>query len=390
MKRLASRLTPNVKKQPRVTLNQMVFATSAIIYQLLVTLNRSSLLLPRERTLTTHGIFPTVQERNKIESIPVFYNVYVANQSDHERVQSLVGEQLSYLQSFHRPVYVHTIGHEISIPNTTLLGHHVNASELVTLHSLWEYCQEHPQQKVVYLHSKGSYHPSKENDHMRQLLTMGALSEECAIQTDNVVSNVCSYRFSPYPHPHTPGNMWLAHCSYVNKLLEPFIFDNDMIAVEARLVYARGVHPSCVGSERFAAEHWIHSHPTVKPSDLYSNAYFAWGYQGLAEYQPGDFEWKLAPRYHMYDWPTGCKYSDLAHRLKEYRLLYNMTPRGDWWGWNFWLGPSDRPHWSDQPRKRRRQHQKQMRQQREAANSTQDSNRKEERQQQEQAATATQ
>ncbi len=37
-----------------------------------------------------------------------------------------------------------------------------------------------------------------------------------------------------------------------------------------------------------------------------------------------------------------CEFSDLAHRLKEYRKLDNATPGLDWWGWKFWLGASYR------------------------------------------------
>lgn len=322
--------------------------------------------MSHNRMLSAIGIFPSLFEerQQEIKDIPVFYNVYVSNQSEHERVHRLVMDQLSYLQPFHHPVYVHTIGYPLSIPNTTLLQHHANASELVTLHTLWEYCQTHPDEKVVYLHSKGSYHPSEENDLMRQLLTMAALSKECAVNTDNIKSSVCAYRFAPYPHPHVPGNMWLAHCSHVNNLLEPYQFGNDMNAVEARLVWKRDIHGSCVGNGRFAAEHWIYSHPGGKPSDMYNNPNFSWGYDGLRAYQEGDFEWKAAPRFRVDYWPIGCDYSDLTHRLKEYRLLYNMTPGRDWWGWDFWLGPTDRPHWPKQHRWRQQKNERQDREQR--------------------------
>jgi hypothetical protein len=286
------------------------------------------------------------KEKKHIKDIPVFYNVYLASQHDHDRVQHIIMDQLSHLKYYHHPVYVHTIGHPLSIPNTTLLQHHDDALEIVTLNSLWEYCQSHPSTQVVYLHSKGSYHPSNENDRMRQLLTIAALSDECANNTDNVVSNVCGYRISPFPHPHVPGNMWLAHCSYVNNLLKPTVFEKSMNQVYERLVlkhFARNYH--CVGNGRYAAEHWILSHPSCKPSDLYTNQNFTSGYHGLKEtYQQGDYEWKVAPRYDLDHWSPGCQHTDLTHRLKEYRWLYNMTPEKDWWGWNFWLGSAQNPH----------------------------------------------
>jgi hypothetical protein len=189
------------------------------------------------------------EEEKHIIDIPFFYNVYLANQDDHDRVQNRIMDQLSHLKYYHRPVYVHTIGHPLS----TLLQHHEKAFEKVTLNSLWEYCQSHPCAQVVYLHSKGSYHPSDVNDRMRQMLTIAALSDECANNTDNVVSNLCGYRISPFPHPHVPGNMWLAHCSYVNNLLEPIVFVKSMNQVYD--VLNLDVKKHCVGSGRYAAEH---------------------------------------------------------------------------------------------------------------------------------------
>lgn len=290
-----------------------------------------------------------------LDNIPVFYNLFAANKSEHDRVLNLTINQLSELQPHHRPVYVHSIGYppSVSVPNTTLLQHHPNASEIVTLQSIWEYCQIHSEERVIYLHSKGAYHPSEENDQMRGLLTKGALSSACATVSPDIC-NVCSYRFAPFPHPHTPGNMFLAHCSYVKNLIEPKEFTNVMDAVETRLVTKPETHGSCVGKGRWAAEHWVHSHPSIKPCDLYNNSAFAWGYDGLAEYQEGDFDFAIAPRYHLDEWPSGCEFSDLTHRLKEYRFLYNMTPGEDWWGWNFWLGPSDEPLWPIRPRRKKK------------------------------------
>lgn len=359
MKRL-----PNVPSPtPAATRRPLLGVPHAILLLLLLlvlqnlgsNLNRSLKSIPSFLDDTFDGPVGTSSRRaqQRIDNIPVFYNLFAANDSEHDRVVHLATNQLSGLQTYHQPVYVHSIGYPLSIPNTTLLKHHINASEIVTLQSFWEYCQTHPTEKVIYLHSKGSYHPSEENDQMRGLLTKGALSNECA-RISHETCNVCSYRFAPFPHPHTPGNMFLAHCSYVNKLIEPKVFTNDMDAVEARLVTKQETHGACVGKGRWAAEHWVHSHPSVKPCDLYNNAAFAWGYDGLAEYQEGDFDLAIAPRYHLDDWPRGCEFSDLTHRLKEYRLLYNMTPGEDWWGWDFWLGPSDKPLWPIRPKYRKR------------------------------------
>jgi hypothetical protein len=355
MKRLPQKALRQIQPPARVIFAQIVVVLATIFCQLIVNRKRILEYVPHQQIYSIVGNFSTMTELSPTKDIPVFYNVYVANQSEYDRVRALVTDQLSYLKEYHNPVYVHTIGYPLSIPNTTLLQHHTDASELVTLHSLWEYCTTHPSDKVVYLHSKGSYHPSVENDHMRQLLTMGALSDECANFTDNTLSNLCGYRVSPFPHPHVPGNMWLAHCSYVNNLLEPYVFHTEMDAVYEKMVFNRKTPLACTGNGRFSAEHWVHSHPSAKPSDLYTNPEYTWAHNGLREYREGDFEWKLAPRYGLNHWYPGCECTDIMHRLKEFRLVYNMTPGDEWWGWNFWLGPAKTPNSQTHASKWRRQ-----------------------------------
>jgi hypothetical protein len=138
------------------------------------------------------------------ELVPVFYNLYTAEASDSERVTNLVLDQLSMLQPEHK-VFVRSIGYPLDIPNTTLLAHRQEGDETDTLHELWTYCTIQPKSKVVYLHSKGSFHSKPENELLRSFLTTGALSRECLELPKSC--NICSSRMSPIPHPHTPGNL---------------------------------------------------------------------------------------------------------------------------------------------------------------------------------------
>lgn len=141
--------------------------------------------------------------------------------------------------------------------------------------------------------------------------------------------------------------MFLAKCSYVQQLIDPAVFEQEMAIVRRIAVGSLaetglvGVHPSCFGAGRFAAEHWIHSHPSVKPCDLHTDPKFTWGYKNLDGGKigtgPEDFLMELGPRYHKKKWSEGCIYSDLNHRLNEYKLLYDVVPEDDWWGWKFWL-----------------------------------------------------
>jgi hypothetical protein len=271
--------------------------------------------------------------------IPVFYNLFVnaSNEVELQHVTDIVNEQFSYMKPWHHPVFVHSIGQEYVVPHAILLQHHQSATEMVTLRSLWEYCRDdnNVNATVVYLHSKGSFHPSAFNDQLRKLDSLGALSEECSTMPDTC--SVCMARFSPFPHPHPPGNMWAAKCSYVQQLLDPASFERTMEIVKRWTIGSIPIHPTCLGAGRFAAEHWILSHPSVQPCDLYTKPEYGWGYKNLEKFRGReDFALDIGPRFPRKHWRIGCPHSDLNHRLNEYTLLYDTVPDDDWWGWEFW------------------------------------------------------
>lgn len=280
-----------------------------------------------------------------VKDVAVFYNLFVdpdANDTEVSRVKSLVREQLTLKQPWHK-IYVNSIGLQVDailegVPDTTLLQHTLEGSEMVTLRSVYDYCRQHPERKVAYLHSKGSYHPRPENEALRQFLTRGVLSKIWS-ETEASQCSVGSSRFSPTPHPHTSGNMWLAQCSYVKELIPPDAFTERMAQVEH---LTNSSNAACVGSRRFAAEHWIHSHPSVKPCDLYTNTDFQWGYSELTSdsgTNHGDFVLQAAPRVSWKATKVGCMNifgMHLRHRLAEYKFLYGLLPDASWWGWKLW------------------------------------------------------
>lgn len=328
------------------------------------------------RNIDTAVVGPVVGKRKKF-NIPVFYNVFLspdADQTETSRVQALVDDQLSYLlPEIHHPLFVHSIGQEnITIPNAILLGHHDVGDESITLHSLWQYCKRNTDQTIVYLHSKGSFHPSPENDLLRLFLTRSVLSPHCfktglgshsGSNNDSVKCNFCTSRFSPFPHPHVSGNMWLAQCSYVAMLINPLDFNERMRSGIPHLVNHPHEEDPGVGMGRFSAEHWIASRGALlRPCDLYTNPDFVWGYDVLPdlsayrELPSSMFALEQAPRF---EWDV---YSNnfqeflygLEHRFGEYMALYNETPQlppseesldgnrsigNIWWGWrmNEWV-----------------------------------------------------
>jgi hypothetical protein len=70
-----------------------------------------------------------------------------------------------------------------------------------------------PNQLVVYLHSKGFFHPQT-----GLLPDFGALSQDCMRMPKQC--NVCSTQMTRAPH--TPENMWAACCGCIAKLIDPY------------------------------------------------------------------------------------------------------------------------------------------------------------------------
>uniref|UniRef100_A0A7S2A067 Uncharacterized protein n=1 Tax=Ditylum brightwellii TaxID=49249 RepID=A0A7S2A067_9STRA len=290
-------------------------------------------ILVKELMYDTREIIPDPGDPEpKPVRVPVFYNVY-ADVARISLATSIIKEQITQLRPEHE-VFIRSIGAAVKVENATLIRHDEEGDETGTLGLLWQHCRNHTTDKVVYIHNKGSFHPSAANDKLRRFLTRGALSEECLSMPPSC--NICSSRMSPIPHPHTPGNMWLARCEYIKKLINPLEFNLRMVQV----YNPKRKDNSCVGTGRYAAEHWIHSHPSNMPCDLSSDDY-TWNYDGVPT---SDFEMKLepAPQFEMkkYEKPTnGCgpiQGTMIKPRLKEYESLYpNETVPESWWGWKF-------------------------------------------------------
>ena len=290
-----------------------------------------------------------VRNISSTQPVAVFYNVFASKIEDLDYVMhDIVKEQMHMINPKLHDVYVRSIGMPFSFEfllnqgnpskgdlSITRIQHDSTGNEVGTLKLLWDYCNLNPERSVVYLHSKGSFTRNESNDQLRKFLTRGALSEECANIPNSC--NVCSSRFSPVPHPHTSGNMWLAKCSYVKNLIDPLKFEEAMNKLRT---IRRKVTRSCVGRGRFAAEHWIHSHPSVKPCDVSDELSFVWNYDNIPK---PDFkiDLKPAPRFHLttYDPPNkkrACGKIGLVKedRLVEYRELYGEVVPDSWWGFD--------------------------------------------------------
>jgi hypothetical protein len=82
MKRIPQKELRRTQPPARVIFAQIVLAAAAMVFQLFLNYRRYLEYLSHEQTLSIFGIFPMLTKHNKMRDIPVFYNVYVANQSN--------------------------------------------------------------------------------------------------------------------------------------------------------------------------------------------------------------------------------------------------------------------------------------------------------------------
>lgn len=285
-------------------------------------------------------------EAGTAPKIRVFYNLFAKGPAEADRVRRIVAEQFAHLDpTLHDgDVAVTSIGHRLDAlpPGARVAEHHAAGGEDLTLRAVWRYCRANPRPdvRVVYLHSKGSYHPTAANTRLRDFVTRAALSPACAALPD--ACDVCSARMSPLPHPHSSGNMWLARCDYVARL-----FDPAAALGGAGLPAAALEDGPCEGRGRYLGEHWVHSHPSVRPCDVYPGREFTWAHLRVPAVGSWEGELRPAPRFRFAEYvlPGMCMdehpetlsildFVDL--RKQNYAMLYNITDLDEsWWGWEF-------------------------------------------------------
>jgi hypothetical protein len=223
--------------------------------------------------------------------------------------------------------------------------------------------------RVVYMHNKGSFTDTSVNKFWRRHLTMAVTSQHC-LQPVNDTCNVCGLQFWPMWVPFFPGNFWAAKCSYITKLVPAANYSSVTAAIKDRvtdLVQQEKLsielfppdkfpaEPDRYGLDRFAAEHWIGSHPQLVPCDLSNTASVHYWY--TQDRNQTELNFAMAPRRPLRAplklWPvmTDMKKVKLKVlnspelRSKEYFLLpgyifkwhaiYQEFPPASSWVWSW-------------------------------------------------------
>ena len=328
----------------------------------------------------------------------IFYNVYIpTDQGDKGKTNALriIQEQLeqiggSYAASIpFKPVtiFYNTIGdsvdHDVLDQWTTdnmrliHMNHYTEGFEDVTLTKLHDFCQANPSSKVVYMHTKGSYHNhGRTNENWRFSLTQAALHRDC-LHPPNATCNLCGLQFFPVWGTFIAGNMWAADCSYVQQLLPPLEYQGRIAQVaetlenyrkrgllQTKLFDANQEDKLCQG--RYAMECWVGSHPRVMPCDLSSQVLLSfWSNHDRRSRLKEDtnlFHFAMAPRRGVHapwfamDQGTKRKilwsstnrvreYYFLAGNLLRWLTLYDEVPPRSSWAWEWF---PDGKYWQHQ------------------------------------------
>jgi hypothetical protein len=312
----------------------------------------------------------------------IFYHVYVPEDRGIEGVQNalrIVEEQLGQIggsyagssQTTRTIVYYTTTGsraldstHFTAICENLDLDcrhtqHYDEGFEDKTIQKVHEYCQDHESHRVIYMHSKGSFHHADgDNDRWRRMMTLAVTSEMCLNPPDNSC-NVCGLIFYNLWTMFLPGNFWTADCSYIKKLVRPETFEEQMTDITEKALLNRLQKKFATnlftdrsdhfGIERYSMEHWVGSHPHIKPCDVSDKSL------DLADWTQGErsaeeFKWGMAPRRKTAPIDNNPNaqtivYGRRANRMREYYLLpgnifkwfalYNETPPHDSWIWSW-------------------------------------------------------
>lgn len=377
--------------------------------QILVFLATITALLPfllHYNLIQSAPSHPEFELRYRLEEIQgtaswtLFYHIYLPNDGEqgYQHAINIVQEQLAMVGKSHAlksssPVLYYTvIGEKFRdqewMDDTCrrnnlrckLLRYMKEGQEDETLQSLYEFCKAVPSQSVIYLHTKGSFHSSgpkfSTQDIWRQRLTEASTHGLCldAVTTAGHC-DTCSLLLQPLPGIHYPGNMWTARCTYVRRLLPPKSFADRMDKVVNTFKRLRDTRkrlnttffpqmPHMMGRKRFAAEHWLGSHPSLlSPCDLSAHVtanMSEWLHPDEGDHlSPADFSLGHSPTYsieftHWDYFRYGKRGSTVlnspALRLRDYFLLpgqllkwqslYQQLPPPNSWIWT-WFPDAD-------------------------------------------------
>jgi hypothetical protein len=155
------------------------------------------------------------------------------------------------------------------------------------------------------------------------------------------------------------GNFWAADCSYVNRLVPALDFEDRLRQIQLRahqlqnqsqlLLNLQEDNDLNFGRGRYASEHWILSHPSLRPCDLTHTVELKHWFKG---WKSKDFNWSMAPieplegKWPYQPWKMTKRvkkneallrreYFLLPGRILRWFALYNEVPPPSSWVWSW-------------------------------------------------------
>jgi len=103
-----------------------------------------------------------------------------------------------------------------------------------------QYAEEFPDSRILYFHSKGISHPTKNQDDWRMMMQHFIIVKwrEAVALLDN--HDVVGVNWRTFPVAHSSGNYWWANASYLQRLDPSFLNDHDRMSQEFWIGSAEG------------------------------------------------------------------------------------------------------------------------------------------------------
>lgn len=234
-----------------------------------------------------------------------------------------------------------------------------------TMDQLYSFCRENVYSNVIYINndSFGQLGSRFEQEKLKMQMTRAVTSEQC-FQFSSYQCDTCGLLFHVLYSFFYPGNMFVAQCKYVFKLISPNVFEQkmeqfiSMVLLErlrgmiiSRLFPDEAKH---FGLDFESIQHWVGSHPTIRPCDIsgatrdittwsmkeqlpFSFPQHVFGFPGVPfDYNEDLFKEAIEePSFRMRE------YHFLPGNILKWLFLYDMVPPQDSWIWKTFPDGSD-------------------------------------------------
>jgi hypothetical protein len=118
------------------------------------------------------------------------------------------------------------------IPNCEVIRHVNGFSEKPSLLLAQETALTHPESYILYCHSKGISHPTRNQDDWRMMMQHFLIINWRLAVHQLADCELATVNWRTYPKPHPSGNHWWARADFLARLDSNFLDDSDRMSQE--------------------------------------------------------------------------------------------------------------------------------------------------------------